>query len=185
MKDNVLVLGAGNSSKQMVFTGDPEGPLFSNNFKHITTIDIDPASRPDLEWDLEKLPWPVPSNEFDEVHAYEVLEHLGGMGDYQFYFSLWKQIWEVLKPGGFVCATTPWWESVWAWQDPGHRRVDSLESLIYLDQKQYEAQIGKTSMSDYRRVFPPPYSLTVMQAFMNGENLKNAGFVFCLRKDVA
>ena len=127
-------------------------------------------------------------NFFDEVHAYEVLEHLGGMGDFKFFFALWRKIWRALKPEGVVCATTPWWESVWAWQDPGHRRVYSPEILTYLSQDQYEKQIGRTAMTDYRRFWPKPYDFELNTTpgkeswRMTGEDPKRAGFLFILKK---
>jgi len=195
-RGNVLILGAGNNRDQRLIVGDPppEGPTFGDNFSEVTTIDIDPACKPSIVWDLEVPGWPVPEDYFDEVHAYEVLEHLGRMGDYEAFFHTWKEIWLTLKPGGLVCATTPWWQSVWAWQDPGHRRVYSKELLVYLDQNEYVRQVGKTAMTDYRRVFPPPFSFGMRYAGISthvdeeGNRIpdppERAGFHFVLSKEV-
>lgn len=190
----VLVLGAGNSKLQRIAVApvgaDPLGNNFEDNFAEVWRVDIDPSCKPDILLNLEHLPWgpppdgPLPSDYFNEVHAYEVLEHLGGMGDVEFFFSLWKEIWRVLKPGGLVCASTPWWESLWAWQDPGHKRVYSPELLTYLSQGNYKEQIGHTSMTDYRRLFPPPYSFQIGMTQMVGEDPKVAGFSFILVKEV-
>lgn len=182
-RDSVLVLGAGNSRLQHIIVDEKLGPLFDDNFEKVVTLDKDEASKPDIQWNLEGFPWPLPSEYFDEVHAYEVLEHLGGMGDYEAFFAIWKEIWRVLKPGGLVCATTPWWQSVWAWQDPGHRRVYSPELLLYLSQEQYERQVGVTSMTDYRAFFPKPYSFKIRKAFRNGDDPLGAGFLFILEKE--
>lgn len=192
----VLVLGSGNSLDQRIrlIPNDDfsinSGKTFPENFADVWTIDKDPAAKAKITWDLEattpdgyELSWPVPEHFFNEVHAYEVLEHLGAMGDYRFFFALWRKIWRVLKPGGIVCATTPWWQSVWAWQDPGHRRVYSVELLTYLVQKQYEEQVGKTSMTDYRSLWPKPYDFTVLKAEQAGENPLLAGFTFVLQKE--
>jgi SAM-dependent methyltransferase len=213
MKDAVLVLGCGNSQRQVIHRtkpGDPkEGPLFSDNFQKVVTIDMDPGAKPTHLWNLEVFPWPVHKEEFDEVHAYEVLEHLspapaepklqgtfdevhayevlcnlGGIGNYKFFFRLWQEIWNCLKPGGIVCATTPWWESVWAWQDPGHRRVYSSELLCYLNQEEYLRQIGWTAMTDYRAVWPPPFHFALTHTGMSGDNPKRAGFHFVLEKGI-
>jgi len=199
-KGSVLILGAGRSSFQRVGVYSPGETPPSNsfflNFEDIWTIDIDPEAKPKITWDLEtsetfagrkNLIWPVPNGFFDEVHAYELLEHLGRMGDYEFFFALWRKIWEVLKPGGVVCATTPWWESSWAWGDPGHRVVYSPALLIYLDQDNYLAQVGHTAMTDYRRFFPPPYSFKVRNSLMTSINStvpdpRSAGFTFVLQK---
>lgn len=205
-KGKVLVLGCGNSRKHVMHVGSEAdlatmGTTFDDNFEDVWTIDMDPGAKPKILWDLEKLPWPVPKASFDQVHAYEVLEHLsaggfdevhayevlcnlGAVGDWKFFFALWRQIWDVLKPGGIVCATTPWWESVWAWQDPGHRRVYSTELLTYLDQDEYIRQVGVTAMTDYRSVWPPPYSFKVRHHAQRGEDPKSAGFEFVLQKEL-
>lgn len=203
-RGKVLVLGCGNSRKQAIQVGSEAeiaamGPNFDDNFERVVTIDMDPACKPTIVWDLEKMPWPIKKESCDEVHAYEVLEHLGtfdevhayqvlcnlgGVGDWRFFFALWRQIWDCLKPGGLVCATTPWWESIWAWQDPGHRRVYSQALLVYLNQDEYISQIGRTAMTDYRSVWPPPYSFALRMADMYGDDPKLAGFQFILQKEI-
>lgn len=87
-----------------------------------------------------------------EIHAYEVLEHMGDQGDHILLFAQFSEFWRVLRPGGFLCATVPWWQSKWAWGDPGHRRVIQPETLGFLDQTSY-ANVGKGPLSDYRGVY--------------------------------
>jgi SAM-dependent methyltransferase len=203
----VLVLGAGNSLRQNIKIGknvqeaEAVGDFFSDNFEEVVTIDMDPGCKPTYVWDLQEFPWPVNKEHFDAVHAYEVLEHLsipegkfdevhayevlcnlGGVGNWKFFFQLWKEIWNCLKPGGLVCASTPWWESVWAWQDPGHRRVYSPHLLTYLSQEEYKKQVGKTAMTDYRGVWHPPFNFHLVFTSQRGEDPKTAGFNFVLQK---
>lgn len=121
-------------------------------WKNLTTVDMDPVHKPDVVHDLDVLPWPFEDSSFDEVHAYEILEHLGAQGDYKSFFAHFSEIWRVLKPGGFLYATVPMWDSPWAWADPGHRRVISRYSLIFLDQGEY-SQVGKTAITDYRAIY--------------------------------
>jgi hypothetical protein len=54
-----------------------------------------------------------------------------------------------LEALGAVHCDHPKWDSPWAWSDPGHTRIISRESLIFLSQAQYE-QVGSNPMSDYR-----------------------------------
>lgn len=187
LKKAVAVLGSGNSRLQKVRTGLPEelealGENFDQNFEEVVTVDMDEASKPSLVFDLTSEVWPLQGNHFDEVHAYEVLEHLTKQGDYEAFFSLWRNIWNILKVGGLVCATTPWWESLWVWQDPGHKMCYSPALLTYLNQKEYERQVGTTAMTDYRKFWPKPYSFVGRHSEMSGENPKQAGYTFVLQK---
>src|SRR3546814_169169 len=113
-------------------------------------MDHDPNCGADIVHDLDVMPWPVESDVFDEVHAYEVLEHLGSQGDFRSFFAHFGEIYRALKDGGILFATVPAWDSVWAWADPSHRRVIAPETLVFLDQTQYRDQVGKTAMTDFR-----------------------------------
>lgn len=143
-----LLLGAGNQRhKTLQSPGSPEKD-FSGG--HLTTLDIDAATKPDVLHDLNNVALPFADNEFDEIHAYEVMEHCGRQGDWEFFFAQFAEIYRILKPGGLFCATVPAWDSMWAWGDPGHTRIINEGSLVFLCQPEYAKQIGKTSMTDYR-----------------------------------
>ncbi len=142
-----LILGSGNRQiKTVRFEQIPA------EFQNVTTVDIDPDSKPDVVWDLNKVPLPFEDNSFDELHAYDVLEHTGTQGDWRFFFAQFEDFWRVLKPGGYLCAACPMWDSPWAWGDPGHSRLLSKYTLMFLDQGAY-AQVGRTPMTDYRHVY--------------------------------
>lgn len=126
------------------------GTWTEENWRQLTTLDVDPGCKPDVVHDLNVLPYPFADDTFEEIHAYEVLEHCGRQGDVEFFFGQFHEFWRILRPGGFLVGTVPLWESPWAWGDPGHTRVIPRQALIYLDRREY-GQIGKTSMSDYRR----------------------------------
>lgn len=172
-----LLLGCGNSRvKRMSVT-----PLKSD-WHDLTTLDVDPACDPEIVFDLcwigepvmmiqgsecerdtgekfriprgDGLVW-MPDNSFDEIHAYEVLEHCGAQGNFKLFFAQFREFWRVLKPGGYFCATVPDWRSVWAWGDPSHTRIINEGTLVFLSQKQYTAQVGKTAMSDFRSLLTP------------------------------
>lgn len=89
-------------------------------------------------------------NFFDEVHAYEVLEHLGSQGDAVAFFNTFINIHRILIPGGFLFATVPSRHSPWAWGDPSHRRLIQQESLVFLDQERIAQNRARgTQMSDF------------------------------------
>jgi hypothetical protein len=118
-------------------------------FENLATLDINNIHNPDVEWDLEEHPLPFDDNEFDEIHAYDVLEHIGMQGDAQGFFEEFNDYWRILKPGGYFLATVPSLKSFWLWGDPGHRRTISLGTLAFLHKENY-SQVGRTKMSDYR-----------------------------------
>lgn len=139
-----LLIGCGHDRRKKVsFEGIP------SEWTDLTTLDIDPGVKPDVTHDLDVLPLPFADDTFDEIHAYECLEHCGRQGDWRFFFDQFAEFWRILKPGGYFVATVPMWDSPWAWADPGHTRVIAKNSLIFLNQEEYQ-QAGETSMTDYR-----------------------------------
>jgi predicted SAM-dependent methyltransferase len=142
--------------KRIRFEGVPE------TFQDLKTLDVDPDVGADYVHDLCVTPYPFEDNSFDEIHAYEVLEHCGQQGDWKLFFAQFTEFWRILKPGGYFCATVPMWDSPWAWGDPSHTRVITAGTISYLDQDHYE-QVGVTSTSDFRGVWKGNFHVTGMQ----------------------
>jgi predicted SAM-dependent methyltransferase len=162
-----LLIGCGNRRiKKLSFAGQ--------EWDGLVTLDHDPNCGADIVHDLESLPWPVEADSFDEVHAYEVLEHLGEQGDYKAFFAQFAEIYRVLKPGGLLFATVPAWDDIWAWSDPSHRRIITKGTLVFLDQTEYVQQVGKTAMTDFRWLWQGDFET------MAGET-ENGSFKFALK----
>ena len=139
-----LLIGCGNDRrKKVTFPGIP------TDWTKMVAMDFDPSVKPDVVHDLNVFPYPFPEHEFNEIHAYEVLEHCGKQGDFQFFFAQFAEFYRILKPDGYFIATVRMWDSPWAWGDPGHTRVITRGSLVFLDPEEYK-QLGKTAMSDCR-----------------------------------
>lgn len=164
-----LMLGVGNSTDKRVTVSEMPA-----EWTELVTLDVDPGVRPSVVHDLTDLPLPFDDNMFDEVHAYEVLEHTGAQGDWRFFFNQFYELWRIMKPKAYLCASVPAWDSKWAWGDPGHTRIINECSLAFLDQNEYKLQIGKTSMTDYREWWEGDFELVAT-------NYQDDGFGFVLQ----
>jgi len=151
-----LLIGCGSSrEKRICFEGMPK------TWTELVTLDNNEAHKPDIVADLNN-PYALaklPDDRFDEIHAYEVLEHIGKQGDWYGFFKEFERYWRILKPGGLLCATVPGYKSLWAWGDPSHTRIINIGTLTFLSQKMYTDQVGKTAMSDFRHVYKADFDL--------------------------
>ena len=75
-----LILGSGNLKHKRIKTNG------STEYSNPVTLDISPECKPDVVWNLDVLPLPFKNEEFDEIHAYEVLEHISLQGDWRHFF---------------------------------------------------------------------------------------------------
>jgi len=160
-----LLLGCGSRTEKDMYVG-------SSIFENVVRLDSNKDHSPDVLWDLREHPLPFKDEEFDEIHAYQVLEHLANQGDYEFFFSEFTEYWRILKPSGLFFASVP--NGVWTWGDPSHRRCITKETLTFLDQSMYE-QVGITSMSDFRDIYKVSFKVVSMYDTNN--------FYFALQKN--
>ena len=168
-----LVLGCGNYRKKRIWTDDNE------EYETPVFLDIDPNTKPDILWDLNKMPLPFENDEFDEIHAYDVLEHIGTQGDIKRFFYEFSEYHRVLKDKGLFFITCPYYGDKWAWGDPGHTRILGAETFVYLSQEEYEKQVGVTQISDYRYLWKLDFKMTTC---IPGKNSESVGYILeCLK----
>ena len=162
-----LLIGCGNRRDKLAWVG-------RDKFENLTTLDISESCNPDVVWDLCDIPLPFDDNTFDEIHAYEVLEHTGAQGDYEFFFRQFSDFHRILKPGGELIGICPAWNSEDAWGDPSHTRVLAPMTLLFLSQKEYANRVGSTPMSDFRYMYKADFDIIHSQ-------IKDQKFLFGLK----
>jgi SAM-dependent methyltransferase len=114
-------------------------------------------------WNLEQLPLPFEDSTFDEIHAYDVLEHIRSQGDFKGFFADFTEYWRILKPDGLFVASVPAWDSQWAWGDPSHKRIITPGTLAFLTQAEYAKQCGVTRMTDFRYCYEGNFETATVQ----------------------
>lgn len=163
-----LLMGCGYRKVKLVRVNN-KNPEFDN----LVTLDINPNCKPDVLWDLRKHPLPFPDNEFDEIHAYDVLEHLAYQGDHEFFFNEFNEYYRILKHKGAFCGSVPDNLSPTCFGDPSHKRVIINENFTFLDPEQYRIQLGTNKMSDFSDLCKCNFKRVM------AEKSKNT-FYFCL-----
>lgn len=140
----ILLLAAGhNRVKKVVIDGKREWD------GDLVALDLDPGCNPDILWDAESIPLPFEDATFDEIHAYDCLEHWGRQGDWRGWFAEMGEYHRLLKPEGVFCALVPQGDDRFA--DPGHTRFFSLNYFLFLSQRFYEDALAKKlQVTDYR-----------------------------------
>lgn len=154
-----LLIGCGHDWARKVAVND------AAEWRNLTTLDMNPAAKPHVLHDLCNLPLPFAADSFDEIHAYDVLEHTRHQGDWRGFFAEFEEFWRILKPGGLFVALVPRHNGPWAWGDPGHCRVIQLETLSFLDQQAFidECRPGGTNKTDYRPWYRADFQVVASQ----------------------
>jgi hypothetical protein len=175
---NVLLLGPG-TSRHRIRGGAPFGTVSTEK---ISVVDYDQKvldAWPEAELrffnDL-RLPLSLPPSRFDEVHAYEVVNLLGG-DDTDFY-AFWRAMYNTMKPRAKFYATVPHWKSEFIHAYPRPQRVYTTYLLSYLDRESRVS--GKEAFTD---LWPEPFCLCTVEAFeLSTTSGEPQGFHFALQK---
>jgi SAM-dependent methyltransferase len=88
-------------------------------------LNVDLRGTPDLRWDLNARPYPLPRGRFAHIYALDVVEHLESVQDFV------EEAHELLTPGGVLEITTPHFSSSNSYTDPTHRHHLGYFSFDY------------------------------------------------------
>lgn len=158
-----LLIGSGrNLVKQVQYGGVAEWT------GELTTIDINPDVGADVVMDMEEVAsggrMPFDDDSFDEIGAYNTLEHWGRQGDFRGWFHECSEYWRILKPGGIMSILVPIGRDALA--DPGHTRFFQGNWFGFLSQSFYEGNArDKTSFTDYRWIWKRNFEILYMKEY--------------------
>lgn len=79
----------------------------------------------DVVHNFNKVPYPFKDNTFDEIECIEVVEHLDDT------IAVIRELHRILKPGGKVKITVPYYLSHHAWSNPEHKRAFNYQTFKY------------------------------------------------------
>ena len=88
-------------------------------------MDLVADTNPDVVHDLDQTPWPFPDGRFEEVWAYDVLEHLDDL------IAVLEEVHRICRPGAVLKATVPHFSCSNAFTDPTHRHYFGRFSFDY------------------------------------------------------
>lgn len=110
--------------------GDPVVLNLGCGRKHrpdAVNLDRTAASDPDVVHDLDVRPWPFADNRFEQVYAFDVIEHLADV------VATMEELHRVCRDGASIEITVPHFSSGNAFTDPTHRHFFSRFSFDYFD----------------------------------------------------
>lgn len=90
-------------------------------------VDYSDRHNADIVHNLNVFPYPLRSEEFDEIYLDNVLEHLDDP------MRVMEEVHRIGKPGGLVKVIAPYFRSVWAFIDPTHKHFFTVDSFAYYD----------------------------------------------------
>ncbi|MFH1308565.1 MAG: methyltransferase domain-containing protein [Patescibacteria group bacterium] len=108
------------------------------------SIDIQPKTKPDLIWDLRKMPWPIADNQFDIVYAENIIEHLPDT------CGVMNEIWRVCKDKAIVKIIVPHYTGFTSWSCPEHYKTFTSITFDYFN-KQFDVLFKRLEYSCHNR----------------------------------
>lgn len=161
-----LLLGCGNSREKKVYLSGQEKWA-----GELVTVDINPDCGASLVFNIGarlrhvgvvRGVLPFEDEEFDEIGAFDCLEHWGEQGDFRQWFGEMAEYHRIIKPGGTMGIMVPIGADALA--DPGHTRFFHRNHFNFLCQAFYEQNTEKrTCFTDYRWLWKLNFDILFME----------------------
>ena len=108
-------------------------------------VDVEPKCNPDEVVNLEVTPWPYEDNFFEQIHAYNIMEHLGHTP--QIFTNVMKEMYRVSTHGAVWNIQVPHHRCDLYWDDYTHVRVLTPKTFRMFDQ-QFNFQTIERKLSE-------------------------------------
>jgi hypothetical protein len=165
-----LLIGCGNDRTKKIFQGG-----HSEWTGQLVTLDMNPNCGADIVMNLGNMfsigapCLPFGDAEFDELGAYDSLEHWGKQGDWRGWFAEMAEYHRILKIGGLFGAIVPIGDDFFA--DPGHARFIHSNHFSMLNQQFYVDRLAAGApIPDYRHCWKLNFDILHMEN-MGGHHL--------------
>lgn len=117
----------------------------------------------DLVWNLDQVPWPLPTNTFSKIYMIDVLEHLNNI------ILAMEEVYRVSKNNAEIFIQSPFASSSGVWTDPTHRRGFTSRSFQYFTeeycQKHFQYSNARFSVEkvEYQLWMPTWYDKLILK----------------------
>jgi SAM-dependent methyltransferase len=99
------------------------------------------ACTPEVLFDIETTPWPLPHNGFDYVLMKHVLEHVGA--DFATFKRVMQELYRVTAAGGIIEIHVPHFRHDTWWSDPTHVRAFTPLTFQMMSKRQNDEWIAR------------------------------------------
>lgn len=103
--------------------------------KGYVNLDGSKEVKPDVVWNLEKTPLPFKKEQFEEVLANHVMEHITN------FIPLIHELHRITKKNGKIIIRTPFYSSWGQFNDPTHVRFFSPWTFTYFNKGNYSHEV--------------------------------------------
>jgi len=125
--------------KRILELGAGKNYYKGNNDEEVIHIDFLMLPHIEVIHDLDSYPYPFKDNEFDEVRASHIIEHLKDL------IKTMEEIHRIAKPNAKIIIKVPYFAWSLAQGHPTHRKMFSLGTFYYFDKECWEKYSEKYS----------------------------------------